>query len=146
MGVIKDIKNYLDLRKIVKQEAATSPLWTKNRLRYDKLCRIYTVVNLPPEVTLSPDDPEEIRVVYVIDATREINQYLTSLNLQEIIAPEFKPIKGTDSYLVIYNPLFMTLSFSWFFNRVLLIGALIFAEKKWGYLSQAIEILKEVIF
>jgi hypothetical protein len=146
MGVIKDIKNYLDLRKIVKQEAATSLLWTKNRLRYDKLCRIYTVVNLPPEVTLSPDDPEEIRVVYVIDATREINQYLTSLNLQEIIAPEFKPIKGTDSYLVIYNPLFTTLSFSWFFNRVLLIGALIFAEKKWGYLSQAIEILKEVIF
>lgn len=146
MSAIKDIKNYLDLRKIVKKEALESPIWSKYRLRYDKLCRIYTVINLPPEVTLSPDDPEEIRVAYVVDATRGINQYLTSLNLQEIIFPEFKPIKGTDSYLVVYNPLFRTLSFSWFINRLIFFGALIFIEKKWGYLSQSIEILKAIIF
>lgn len=138
IGVIKDIKNYLDLRKIVKKEAMDSPIWSKYQLRYDQLCRIYTVVNLPPEVTLSPDDPEEIRVAYVVDSTRGINQYLTSLNLQEIVFPEFKPIKGTDSYLVIYNPLFRTLSFSWFINRLLFLGACWFIETKWGIFTTAL--------
>jgi hypothetical protein len=144
MGVIKDIKNYLDLRKIVKREALDSPIWSKYQLRYDQLYRIYTVVNLPPEVTLSPDDPEEIRVAYVVDSTRGINEYLTSLNLQEIIFPEFKPIKGTDSYLVIYNPFFRTLSLSWVINRILFLGICWFAQTKWGVFTEIFNFIQSL--
>lgn len=132
IGFVRDIKNYLDLRKTIKKEAQDSPVWLKYRLRHDYIGRIYTVVNLPPEVTLSPDDPEEIRAAYVIDMTRPINQYLTSLNLQEIIYPEFKPIKGTDSYLVIYNPLFRTLTVSWLLTRIAIIAGLVFLQSKYG--------------
>ena len=52
-GVIKDIKNYIFLRKIIKNEMMDSPLWVKNNLRVDWIGRIYTVINLPPEVTIS---------------------------------------------------------------------------------------------
>jgi len=115
--VINDINNYLFLKKTIKKERNTIT-WQKFNLRSDWIGRIYTVVNLPPEVTLSPDAPEEIRPAYVLEEIRPINEYLTSLNLHEIIMPEFKPLEGTDSYLVIYYPVFQRFSLTWIFTRI----------------------------
>ena len=47
-----------------------SPLWVKNNLRVDWIGRIYTVVNLPPEVTMSPDLPRELWPAYLIDQSK----------------------------------------------------------------------------
>jgi len=135
--VIRDINNYLFLRKTIKSESKTLT-WQKFNLRFDWLGRIYTVVNLPPEVTLSPDAPDEIRPAYVLEETRPINEYLTGLNLHEIIMPEFKPLEGGESYLVIYYPVFQKLSLTWFFSRIAFIVLIWWLEKKFSIFSLGI--------
>jgi hypothetical protein len=74
-------------------------------------------MNLPPEVTMSPDLPRELYPAYLIDQSKGLNEYLTSLNLHEIITPEYKEIPDSTSYLLIYTPYFRALSFWWFFSR-----------------------------
>jgi len=118
-GVIRDIKNYIFLRKITKKEMMDSPLWVKNNLRVDWIGRIYTVINLPPEVTMSPDLPKELWPAYLIDQSKGLNEYLTSLNLHEIIIPEYKEIPGTDSYLLVYYPYFRDLTKWWVSTRLI---------------------------
>jgi len=116
-NVIIDVKNYLFLRRTIKKEKINSPLWVRHNLRYDWIGRIYTVMNLPPEVTMSPDLPRELYPAYLIDQSKGLNEYLTSLNLHEIITPEYKEIPDSTSYLLIYTPYFRALSFWWFFSR-----------------------------
>jgi hypothetical protein len=118
-GVIKDIKNYIFLRKIIKNEMMDSPLWFKNNLRVDWIGRIYTVINLPPEVTMAPDLPKELWPAYLIDQSKGLNEYLTSLNLHEIIIPEYKEIPDSTSYLLVYYPYFRSLTKWWIYTRII---------------------------
>jgi hypothetical protein len=118
-GVIKDIRNYFFLRKIIKKEMMDSPLWVKNNLRVDWIGRVYTVVNLPPEVTMAPDLPKELWPAYLIDQSKGLNEYLTSLNLHEIIMPEYKEIPESTSYLLIYYPYFRSLTMWWIWSRII---------------------------
>jgi hypothetical protein len=114
-GVLKDLKLYSDFLTIVKNESLNSPQWSRLKLRRDWIGRIYTVVNLPPEVTMSRDFPREARPAFVFEEIRPINEYLTKLNLHEIITPLLKPIPETndDSFLIIYSFVFRELSWFW---------------------------------
>ena len=56
--VYKDIKVYRDYLKIIKKELNDSPIWTRKGMRIDWFGRIYTVINLPPEVLFSADLPK----------------------------------------------------------------------------------------
>ena len=85
--VITDIGNYFFVRRTIKNNM-NSIEWNKFKLRVDWIGRIYTVVNLPPEVIYSPDTPEEIRPAYVIEESKPLNEYLTRLGLSEVILPE----------------------------------------------------------
>lgn len=109
-----------------------SPLWTRLRLRHDWLGRIYTVVNLPPEVTQSRDFPVDARPAYVFEEIKSVNDYLTKLNLQEIITPVLKPLPETngDSYLVIYYFFFRHLSWLWILRFLLEVTAITFVFLK----------------
>jgi len=113
--VIKEIFLYLEYFQILKKEKLTSTNWMKYKLRYDWFGRIYTVVNLPPEVTMSRDFPKEARPAFVFEEIRPINEYLTTLNLHEIVSPLLKPLPETngDSFLVVYYYLFRNLSWIW---------------------------------
>lgn len=135
-GVINDIKNYLYLRKIIKKEMMDSPLWVKNNLRVDWIGRIYTVVNLPPEVTMSPDLPKELWPAYLIDQSKGLNEYLTSLNLHEIIIPEYKEIPDSTSYLLVYYPYFRNFTRWWIFTRVIFWTSIAIIESKTQWISQ----------
>ena len=135
--VIKDIKNYLDLRKIIKKESKSSPMWAKQGLRIDWIGRIYTVYNLPPEVVLSPDIPKEAWIAYVIEQAKPLNEYLTSLNLQEILVPQYKEIQGTESYLLMYKPHFQELSWWWIFSRSLFWFSIWLIQHKFGLFTLA---------
>lgn len=141
--VVVDITNYFFLRKVIKKNKG-SLQWEKYRLRVDWLSRIYTVVNLPPEVTLSPDAPDEIRPAYVLEESRPINEYLTSLNIHEIIIPEIKPIPDSVSYLITYSPYFQKLSFKWLIWRCFFILVLIWTQHKFGFISWIYELIKRV--
>jgi len=145
LGVYRDIKNYIFLKNVIKRESMNSPTWSKMKLRTDWLNRIYTVVNLPPEVVLSPDVPEEIRPAYVLEETRPINKYLTDLNLHEIITPEFKPLKGTDSYLVIYNPYFRDLTWFWIITRVSAISFCIYLQTKFHIFTWIFDFIRSLL-
>jgi hypothetical protein len=76
------------------------------------------VVNLPPEVTMSRDFPRDARPAFVFEEIKGVNDYLTTLNLQEVLTPSLQPIEGTneDSYLVVYYFFFRELSWIWLFR------------------------------
>jgi hypothetical protein len=125
--VIKEIGLYREYLSVIKKESFDSPEWSKLRLRKDWFGRIFTVVNLPPEVTQSPDFPKYARPSFVFDQIRPINDYLTKMSLQELLAPLINPIKGTDeeSYLVVYYFVFRELSLLWIARFIIEVSALI---------------------
>lgn len=136
-GVIRDIRNYFFLRRVTKKELMNSPIWAKNNLRVDWIGRIYTVMNLPPEVTMAPDLPKELWPAYLIEQSKGLNEYLTSLNLHEIIIPEYKEIPGSNSYLLVYYPYFRDLTLWWFTSRIIFWTSVIIIESKTEWFSRS---------
>jgi hypothetical protein len=97
-GALKEFYIYLKYRKMVKSEAASDIIWTRRGLRYDWLCRIYTVI-------------------------KPINEYLGKVGLEEMISVSLDPIQTTnnESYLVVYYFVFRKLTWFWFiFYSILL--------------------------
>jgi hypothetical protein len=126
--VYKDVKVYLNYLKIIKKEFNNSPIWTRKGLRIDWFGRIYTVVNLPPEVLFSADLPKEARPSFVINEIKPINEYFNTINIVELITLWIDPVKGTneESYLVVYQYIFRELSWIWILRFVLEISLIIF--------------------
>lgn len=141
--VIKDIGNYFFVRRTIKKNM-NSIEWNRFKLRVDWIGRIYTVINLPPEVIYSPDTPEEIRPAYVIEESRPLNEYLTKLGLQEVIIPELTPIPKSVSYLITYTPSFQRLSLRWILYRIGLILVISYIQYKFGLISWIIESAKSL--
>ena len=119
--VWKDIKIYRDYLKVIKKESLNSPIWSRKNLRKDWFGRVYTVINLPPEVIFSADLPKEARPSFVMSEIKPINDYMKSLNLEEIMALGVEEVPGTnsESYLVVYQYLFRELSWIWIFRFIL---------------------------
>jgi hypothetical protein len=138
--IIKDISNYRFILKTIKKNKGTIE-WDKLKLRADWIGRIYTVVNLPPEVIHSPDAPQEIRPAYVLDESRPVNEYLMKLNLQEIILPAIEAVPESLSYLIVYTPYFQKLSVKWVFYRILLLLLILWVQHKFGVLGMIKKIL-----
>lgn len=138
--VLKELRTYSQYRSILKKESQNSPYWARLKLRYDWIGRIYTVINLPPEVTMSRDFPVDARPAYVFEEIKPTNDYLTQLNLQEILTPILKPIDETngDSYLVIYYYFFRHLTWIWIFRLLLEISLISAIAIKWNYIANYI--------
>jgi hypothetical protein len=119
--VIKEIMLFREYLGVIKKESLDSPEWSKLRLRKDWFGRIYTVINLPPEVTKSPDFPKYARPSFVFEQIKPVNEYLTKLSLQELISPLLNPVEGTDeeSFLVIYNFVFRQISWLWIIRFIM---------------------------
>lgn len=113
--VIKEIRLYREYRKIIRKEELDSPRWSKAGLRRDWIYRIYTVINLPPQVTMSPDFPEDSKPSFVMSEIKPINEYLKYLNLEELLTMGIEPVEGTqnNSWLIVYQFLFRHLSWLW---------------------------------
>lgn len=131
--VIKEISLFREYLKVIRKESLDSPEWSRLRLRKDWFGRIYTVINLPPEVTKSPEFPKYARPSFVFDQIRPINDYLTKLSLQELIAPLMNPIEGTDeeSFLVIYTFVFRQISWLWILRFILEIVGISLVASNW---------------
>lgn len=128
--ILKEIMLFREYIQVIRKESVDSPDWSRLRLRKDWFGRIYTVFNLPPEVTKSPDFPKYARPSFVFDQIKPINEYLTKLRLHELIAPIMNPVEGTDeeSYLVVYSFVFRQISLLWilrFIIEIILIVALV---------------------
>lgn len=141
--IINDISNYRFILKTIKKNKETIE-WNKLNLRSDWIGRIYTVINLPPEVIHSSDAPEEIRPAYILEESRPVNEYLTGLNLQEILLPEITPIENSISYLIIYKPYFRKLTLKWFIYRIILITSVIILQKNFDIINLSKELIKRI--
>ena len=135
-NVWKDVKIYRDYLKIVKKESLNSPIWSRKNLRKDWFGRVYTVINLPPEVIFSADLPKEARPSFVMNEIKPINDYMKSLNLEEILTLGVEEVKGTnsESYLVVYQYLFRELSWIWIFRFILEVSLIVFVYVKWDWI------------
>ena len=134
--VYRDVKVYRDYLKVIKKESGDSPIWTRKGMRIDWFGRIYTVVNLPPEVIFSADLPKEARPSFVMNEIKPINDYLKTIKIEELITLWIDPIKGTndESYLVVYQYVFRELSWMWIFRFILEIGLILFAIANLSYI------------
>jgi hypothetical protein len=133
---LKEISLYREYLKVIKKESLDSPEWSRLRLRKDWFGRIYTVFNLPPEVTKSPDFPKYARPAFVFDQIKPINEYLTKLRLQELIAPLMNPVEGTDeeSFLVVYSFVFRQISLLWILRLIVEISLIVLAFNHWDWI------------
>lgn len=129
--IIKEIKLYRDYSRVIKNEEKNSQTWKRINLRKDNLNRVYTVINLPLQVLASVDLPRESRPSFVVQEIKPINEYLKSLNLEEIITMWVEPVKGTDeeSYLVVYQFLFRYITWLWilrFISEITLLSLVVY--------------------
>ena len=136
LKVIKEIRLYREYRKIIRKEELDSPKWAKANLRRDWVYRIYTVINLPPQVTMSSDFPEESKPSFVVSELKPINEYLKYLNLQELLTMSIEPIEETqnNSWLIVYQFLFRQLSWVWIFSFLVQIFLIILLIVYWNLL------------
>ena len=134
--VYSDIKVYRDYVNIIKKEYENSPIWVRKGMRIDWFGRIYTVVNLPPEVLFSADLPKEARPSFVMNEIKPINEYFKAINIEELITLWIEPIKGTneESYLVVYQYVFRELSWIWIFRFILEICLIAFTIANRSYI------------
>jgi len=141
--VLKEISLYREYLKVIKKESLDSPEWSKLRLRKDWFGRIYTVFNLPPEVTKSPDFPKYARPAFVFDQIKPINEYLTKLRLQELIAPLMNPVEGTEeeSFLVVYSFVFRQISILWMARLAVEITLIVWAVNHWNWICSLLPFL-----
>jgi hypothetical protein len=129
--VIKELLIYRDFIKSVKNDMKLSPIWTRKNLRVDRISRIYTVINLPPEVIFSNDLPVESRPSFVLSEIKPINDHFRSLGLEELMTLWMEPVKKTnnEAYLVVYQFIFREISWMWIFRFIIelvLIGLFLF--------------------
>jgi hypothetical protein len=142
LRVIKEISLYREFIGQIKSEEINSPLWSRRNLRRDYLNRVYTVINLPPEVLLSNDLPKEARPSFVLSEIKPINDYLKSLNLEELLTLWIDPVKGTneESYLVVYQFVFREISWIWIFRFICELSIIGFILIKWSWISNLLHL------
>lgn len=103
---IKKIKLFLNFRKTLKKNE--KELEDKFKARVDSASRIYTVINLPPDVIEEPynlkkDDIDKLAKRYIMDYSNILSSFLNSKNLMELY--DYYDVKKVEkySYLVIFG-------------------------------------------
>ncbi len=96
LNLYKEIQVWRKIKKIAKN--AEKELNDKG-FRVDWVGRIYTVINLPEEVVTAPISQEG----YVLMKLREHDKFLLELGIADYVSPEFNPIEGTDSFLLVLS-------------------------------------------
>ena len=129
--IIRELFLFRDYLKQIRNEEKNSVVFSKFNLRIDWIGRIYTVINLPKEVTESPYLPKDSRPAFVLEEIKPMNDYIKSINIEELVTLLFKPIPGTndDAFLVIYHFLFRELTWGWVITRSLFWIAIISSYK-----------------
>ena len=121
--VFREIQNYFFILNTIDKNSKTQ-LWKENNLRVDFIGRIYTVLSLREE---DMGEMEDVIKFKVLEKMRPINEYLSKLQLQEIIIPNISQIKDSRSWLITYSPSFNSFSYIWLsLNIVLPLGLLIY--------------------
>lgn len=101
----KEIRLWYIYRKVAK---ANEEFLANNNMRVDWIGRIYTVLNMPPEVLSSPEIAQE---GWVFQQLPKMTKVLIEMGIAEAAFPSMEKIEGTSSFLVVLWPEFDRLSF-----------------------------------
>jgi len=125
--VIKELNNLFFIKRTIRKNKNTEE-WKKHNLRVGYFGIIYTVINLPPEVY---ESEAQYYQLYVIEQLKPINEYLATLNLQEVVTMglENKCDKeaGVFAFGIRYVPLFRDFSITWLLKWICIILITIWA-------------------
>lgn len=105
--IIYEIQNWFYVKKIIRQHKNTTD-WSNYKLRADWIGRIYTVLN--PDLPSDKGDTKEVLSYKYAERMKPIAMYLDKLGLGQAIYPAYEELPGTDSYLVVYSPIFNVLT------------------------------------
>ena len=93
-------------------------------IRVDWIGRMYTVVELGPEVI---GQPEVVEQSYVFQKLSPVNQILMQYGLSDYSYPEISKIPGTEQYLVVLYPENDHFNFWSWFRNILFLGLVVAA-------------------
>lgn len=103
---IKKIQLFLNFRKTLKK--IEKELEAQFKARIDSASRIYTVINLPPDIIEEPynlrkEDIDKLAKSYIRDYSNSLSSFLNSKNLMELY--DYYDVKKVEkySYLVIFG-------------------------------------------
>jgi len=99
INLYKDWKRWKKIKKIANENVK---ILSKNGFRIDWIGRIYTVINLPLEMSGQPDF---IKDSYVLQELQKYNKLFFSIGIADGIFPEFRQIGSENSYLLILSPM-----------------------------------------
>lgn len=97
-------KLYRELRiwnRVSKVAKANRTILENKGFRVDWIGRIYTVINLPEEVA---NHNPEVQQMYILGKLRDFDKIFLELGIADYVAPEFKVIEDTASYLLVLSP------------------------------------------
>lgn len=123
--IYRDIINFLFIRKAIRKAEKTSK-WKKFNLRRDWVFRVYTVLN-PTKYEIG-EDPIVLKQ-RMTEKTYPINAYIESLGISDLIAASWEKIPDSESYLLVYYPIFNYLTVwrvFWFFFLLITSVSLLF--------------------
>lgn len=133
--IIKEINNYFFIKRTIRKNQETEQ-WKKHNLKVGYFNVIYTVINLPPDVF---ESEEQYYQMYVIEQLKPINEYLASLNLQEVVTLSMDnkcdPASGIYAFGIKYVPLFRDFSWFWMLKWIVIITAGIWSFMKFNVFS-----------
>jgi hypothetical protein len=92
----RELRTWSKIRNIAREN---SDKLLEKGFRVDWVGRIYTVINLPEEVVSAPISQEG----YVLMQLREHDKLFLGLGIADYVSPEFNPIPGTDSFLLVLS-------------------------------------------
>lgn len=118
---IREIINYIYIKRTIKKEQLTSQ-WQALNLRADWVGRIYTVLNIRKE---DVGEEDTVKRAKVFELMLPLNNYIKKLDLHEIVFPAIEQ-QSDRSYLVVYSPLFRTITFFRTIKYIICLIALIY--------------------
>lgn len=120
---LQDVKNYLILRIAIRKHRGTSD-WERFNLRVDWVGRIYTVFNPNPA---DLGDDKQMLDIKLGERMIPCHKFIDTIGLSEVVAVSGEKIPDSDSYLIVYYPIFKYLSiWKLFLNTAYLTLILIF--------------------
>jgi hypothetical protein len=144
----KEIRLWYIYRKVAK---ANEEFLANNNMRVDWIGRIYTVLNMPPEVLASPEIAQE---GWVFQQLPKMTKVLMEMGIAEAAFPSMEKIEGTDGFLVVLWPEFDRLAFwpiishTFLTTLIIILAKLGFnlAEANWTAISQTVSNIWNYIF
>jgi len=144
----KEIRLWYIYRKVAK---ANEEFLASNNMRVDWIGRIYTVLNMPPEVLASPEIAQE---GWVFQQLPKMTKVLMEMGIAEAAFPSMEKIEGTDGFLVVLWPEFDRLAFwpiishTFLTTLIIILAKLGFnlAETNWAAISQTVSNIWNYIF